>query len=122
QFYMFEDGLFVRKAYPEYRAINGGKVISIDGVPAKEVFDRVSQIVWHDNDQGIKDIGPWLLSSPQVLHALRIAKSLDKIEIRVLKDGKEVSAELKPTAKAADLRNASEVMADSRPDTSPKPL
>ena len=122
QLYMFEDGLHVRRASPELANVNGGKVVSIDGVPAEEIFSRVSQIVWHDNEQGIKDIGGWLLSSPQVLHALRIAKSPERMEIKVIKDGAERTVEVKPTAKMADLRRGSAAMAEPFHPNISKPL
>ena len=122
QLYMFEDGLHVRRASPEMAEVNGGRVVSIDGVPAEEIFARVSQIVWHDNEQGVKDIGGWLLSSPQVLHALRIAKSPEKIELKVIKDGTERTVELKPTAKIADLRRDSAAMAEPFKPNISKPL
>ncbi|MDI1240754.1 MAG: tetratricopeptide repeat protein [bacterium] len=122
QFYMFEDGLYVLKASSDLAAINGGKVVLIDGVPAAEIFRRVSDIVWRDNEQGIKDIGCWLLSSPRVLHALKVAKSIDKAEIVVLKDGAERTAEIRATAKPADLRNGSEALVDSRDGKILRPL
>lgn len=122
QFYMFEDGLHVRRASSDLAAINGGKVVSIDGVTADEIFKRVSDVVWRDNEQGIRDIGGWLLSSPRVLHALKVAKSIDKAEIVVLKDGSERKAEIRPTANPADLRHGSEALVDSRDGKTAKPL
>lgn len=114
QLHLFEDGLYVRRAAAEHSAVNGGKVVKIGDVTAEEAMKRVTEIVWRDNDMGVKDIGPRLLSSPQVLHALRIANSLHKVSLTVLKDGKEVIAELKPTGKVADLRTETTSLPDSR--------
>ena len=122
QFHLFEDGLHIRRAAAEHSAINGGKVVKIGDVPAEEAMKRVAEIVWRDNDMGVKDIGPRLLSSPQVLHALRIASSLERVAVTVIKDGKEVTDELKPTGKAPDLRTGTTTLPDSRAAGASVPL
>lgn len=122
RFHMFDDGLHIRAAAAEHASINGGKVLKISSVTADEAMKRVAGIVWHDNEMGIKDIGPRLLSSPQVQHALGIAGSAEKTTLTVLKDGKEVTAELRPTATVADLRLGATSFLDSRRAAVDEPL
>ena len=122
QFHLFEDGLHIRRASAEHANVNGGRVVRIGDLSAEEAMKRVAEIVWRDNDMGIKDIGPRLLSSPQVLHALRISNALESVKITVMKDGREVTSEMKPDAKAADLRTGTTSLVDSRASGTAQPL
>lgn len=122
RFYLYEDGLFVQRAAPEFKNIIGGKVIRIGDVSATEAIERVSSIVWHDNEMGIKNAGPFFLSSPQVLHALKISSSLEKVSLTVSVDGNERTADLRPTAKREDILIASTVLVDSYALNTTKPL
>ncbi|HET6669433.1 MAG TPA: tetratricopeptide repeat protein [Pyrinomonadaceae bacterium] len=101
--YVFKDGLFVQAAAPEYREAVGGRVLKIGNSNVDQALRAVSEIAWRDNEMGIKAHAPRLLVIPEVLHALRIADDLKKVQLVVEKDGRQVTLELKPTGQLQHL-------------------
>ena len=98
RFYLFKDGLYVRSAAAEYGAAVGGRVLKIGNSDADQALRSAGELTWRDNEVGMKAIAPRLLSSPEILHALRISDSLEKVQLVVEKDGRQNTLELKPTA------------------------
>ena len=96
--YLFKDGLFVQAAAPEYREAVGGRVVKIGNRDADEALKSAGELTWRDNEMGIKAIAPRLLVIPEVLHALRIAETLQQVQLVVEKDGRQSTFQLKPTA------------------------
>lgn len=96
--YLFKDGLFVRAAAPEYRDAVGARVLKIGNMDVEQALRAVRDIVWRDNEMGVKAIAPMLLVVPEVLHALRLADSPEKAEFVVEKAGRQTKVELKPSA------------------------
>ena len=94
--YLFKDGLFVQSAAPEYREAVGGRVLKIGNSEAEQALRAVGELVWRDNEMGVKANAPRLLVIPEVLHALRIADDLQKVQLLVEKDGRQTTLELKP--------------------------
>jgi tetratricopeptide (TPR) repeat protein len=102
--YLFKDGLFVRGAAPEYRDAVGARVLKIGNADVEQALRAVRDIAWRDNEMGVKAIAPMLLVVPEVLHALRLADSLEKAEFVVEKEGRQIKIELKPSAQFNHLR------------------
>ena len=101
--YYFKDGLFVQAAAPEYRDAVGGRVLKIGKGTVDQALRAVSEIAWRDNEMGLKATAPRLLVIPEVLHALRIADDLQKVQLEVEKDGRKMTLELKPTGQLEHL-------------------
>ncbi|MCB1025367.1 MAG: hypothetical protein KDB79_13310, partial [Acidobacteria bacterium] len=67
--YLFDEGIFIRKASPEYADIVGAKIVKIGKMTAEEAFKKTSPYAAGDNEMWAKEYVPILLSSPQVLKA-----------------------------------------------------
>lgn len=123
RFYQFKDGLYVQSAAPEYRDAVGGRVVAIGKTPIAQALASVSELVWRDNEMGIRANAPRFLTIPEVLHALKIADDLSKVNLVVEKDGKQSTIELKPTGRFQFHRGTPAGWVDARADAkAPTPL
>ena len=86
--YLFEDGMFVRAAAPQYASLVGSKIESVNGVPIQEAIDRVSEIISQDNEMAVKLMAPVYLGMPDILQALRLSPSSKAATFTVFKNGK----------------------------------
>ncbi len=75
--YLYSDGLFVRQARPEQRELAGARVLAIGDRPTAEAVDAAGRLVNHENEMGITNGIPALLTTAEVLHALGLAASVD---------------------------------------------
>jgi Tetratricopeptide repeat len=96
--YSFSDGIFVRSADPKYAALVGGKLLRIGNASAEEAYRKVSDVVFKDNDMGVRGAAPILMMIPEILHANTIVSDMEAAPIIVEKDGKQVTATLAPAA------------------------
>ena len=101
--YFFKDGLFVITADRVYAAAVGARVLQIGNASAEEAYKAVRELVFHDahNEFGIKASAPFALVTPEVLHALGLIEDMEKASFVLEKDGKRMTLELKPWARAA---------------------
>jgi tetratricopeptide (TPR) repeat protein len=114
--YLFKDGLFVQSAAPEYREAVGGRVVKIGNRDADQALKAAGELAWRDNEMGIKALTPRLLVIPEVLHALRIADTLQQVQLVVEKDGRQSTFQLKPTAQLEHvIRHSPADWVDARP-------
>ena len=97
-FYMFGDDIYIRKADPTYKDIVGGKVLKIGKTTTAKAYEKVSPYMSTDNEMGIKDTAPNYLTSPEILQALGISDSLEKISLEIEKDGKTLHKRSKALA------------------------
>lgn len=102
--YMYKDGLFIQTAAPEYREAVGARVVKIGNATAEQAMNAARDLVWRDNEMGVKAIAPNLLSIPEVLHTLRLTNELSKLDLVIEKDGRETKLELKPTGQLNQMR------------------
>lgn len=97
KFYLFKDGLFVRVARRENADLVGAQVLKIGNLTANEAIERVGEIVGRDNEMDVKFFAPHLLAMPEILHALRIAETMESIPLVIKRvDGIEQIINLKP--------------------------
>jgi hypothetical protein len=68
----FSDGLYVTQTTAPYRRALGAKLIKIGNTDVATAYTLVSSNISHENDQWVKATSPALLSSPEILFALRI--------------------------------------------------
>ena len=94
--YAFSDGIFVQSADPKYASLVGGKLLRIGNASADEAYAKVSDVVFKDNDMGVKSFAPVLMTIPEVLHAHAIISNMESAPIVVEKDGKQLTATLTP--------------------------
>ncbi len=121
EFYVFDDGVFVRKAAPEYSSIVGAKLVKVGGSTVDDATKRLIPYIWCDNEMGIKSAVPWYLTSPRILHAVGLSASKDTSKFTFLKDGREFEVELKPTGTLAEVSRPPETWLDARDAKRPIP-
>ena len=98
RFGLYRDGWYVEAADAAYREVVGGRVVAINDVPIDTVVARIRPLVSRDNDQWFAVATPQLMNLVEVLHALRVAKDLTGVRLRVMRDERAVEADLKPLA------------------------
>jgi hypothetical protein len=76
--YWFNEGLYVVNASPQYREALGKRVVRIGDTPIKEAYDKVGELISHDNEFGLRVMSPSYLVVPEVLQALGILPDRDK--------------------------------------------
>ncbi|MGH7782569.1 MAG: tetratricopeptide repeat protein, partial [Candidatus Binatia bacterium] len=94
--YQFSDGMYVERAAPAYADMVGGKVVRIGNVTVDEAMKAIGTVVAADNPMGISDLGPDMLTIPEILAGLKIVNDKQKLNVVVSKDGKERSFEVHP--------------------------
>lgn len=80
-FYAFDEGLFVHAAAPDNEHLLGSEVLAIEGRTPESVLDSVAKIVSRDNEMWVTLTTANLLSFPQLLHALGLARSADQLTV-----------------------------------------
>lgn len=97
RFYLFSDGLFVQKAAPEYASMVGARVVSVGSVKAEEAIKRTGTLAFSDNEVGMKELAPALLSIPEVLAGLNINDNKQELKVVVEIGGAEKVFQIKPS-------------------------
>ena len=86
--YLFEDGLFIRAARPDYAALVGAEIIEIGGVPVAEAIRRTHAISSVDNAIGYRLFAPLYLNMPDILHALKLSPSAQSARLKLRKSSR----------------------------------
>jgi tetratricopeptide (TPR) repeat protein len=96
--HFFKDGLFVMTADREHSQAVGARVVKIGNKSAEQAFDAIKGLVFHDyrNEFGLKASAPFVLVTPEVLHAVGLVEDMEKAQFVLEKDGKQMTVELKP--------------------------
>jgi hypothetical protein len=94
--YLFQDGLFVYAADPQYAGLVGGRVIAIGNHTTEQAIDKVKSLVFRDNEMTIKERVPLLLTTPEVLHAVGITDKTGTTSFVVKQRDKQVRVDVKP--------------------------
>lgn len=86
-FYEWSDGLFIRSAAPEYRNAVGARVLKVGDVPIELVLDKLKGLLnRNSNEMWVKEMGPLYLGFPAILHALKISRRSDPVEVVIEDD------------------------------------
>ena len=96
--YLFDDGLFIRAARPEQRALLGARVEAIGGVPIDEAIRRVSELASRDNTMGPKLYAPLYLAMPDILEAVELSNRRDTATLTLSRDGRRWTVTLPAAA------------------------
>lgn len=94
--YFFKEGIFIRSATREHTDLAGAKVIKIGDTKIEDAYDAASEIVGKDNDMDAKFFAPFLLTMPEVLHALNIITDMEAAKFVVEISGQQKTITLTP--------------------------
>lgn len=89
--YRFSDGMYVVDAAEPTKEAIGGKLISIGGQDAEEVFNQVKPLTQYDNEMDYALMTPMYMMIPEFLHALGIVKDMSQPEFVIETDGKQIT-------------------------------
>jgi len=103
--YKFSDGVYVQKAAPAYADMVGAKVLRIGNATIEDAMAAVAPVVAADNEMGVMDLGPTILSVPELLSGLKIVSDKQNLNIVVSKDGKERTYTVKPEGSVENIMN-----------------
>ena len=115
--YMFSDGIFVQKAAPEYAEMVGGRVVKIGNLNADEAFKIVGQAAFADNEMGVKQITPVMLTIPEILAGFKVIDDKQKLSLTIETGGKQKTFEIRPTGNAENLFHIPANWVDAAPKT-----
>jgi alpha-beta hydrolase superfamily lysophospholipase len=95
EFYLYSDGLFVRRAAGDLAEVVGGRVVSLAGLTAEQALKAVEPLCSVDGPMGVKAEAPRLLARPDVLETLGLARDMDHVPLTVeRRDGTRLTVEL----------------------------
>ena len=100
--YWFDDGLYIRAASQRFASLAGAKVRRIGKLTAEQAYAALYPYIGHDNPQNARYFAPHWLAMPEVLQALGIGDSLDRVTLEVEQDGRIRTVELAEPG-AADM-------------------
>ena len=89
RFYRFQDGIFLLDGKEK-----GAKVLRIGDFSAEEAWSRVEAVTPRDNEMSLRDRAALHLAIPEILHALRISPTRDRVRLKT--DRGEVQLEAGP--------------------------
>jgi hypothetical protein len=95
EFYLYSDGLVVRRAARDLAEAVGGHVVRIAGLSPGEALRAVEPLCSADGPMGVKAEAPRLLARPDVLQTLGLTRDMDRVPLVVERgDGTRVTVEL----------------------------
>lgn len=94
----FTEGLFVTAAAPPYKHLLGGRIVRLGSVSITEAASRMSELISHDNSQGVRRYLSQALGYAELLYGCHITENLQNAEIEVEKDGKTLAETLQVLA------------------------
>jgi len=97
--YFFKEGFITKYTLPKNRSLIGTYLISINNKPIKEVIEKITPLVNHDNEPGVRQYLPFMMMKPSVLKGLGIIDKTQNVEFKFrTTDGKESSIKLSPVS------------------------
>ncbi len=94
--YLYKDGLFVQSADPKYANVVGGRVVKIGNATAEQALNAVHDLVFHDNEMGIKGAAPFALVTPEALHTVGIITDMENAPYVIERGGQQITVNLQP--------------------------
>jgi C-terminal processing protease CtpA/Prc len=76
--YWFKEGIYAINTLPEYKEILNCKLTKINGKNIEDVEKEVSKTISHENEAQLKNRVPRVLTTPGILHGLKIIDSAEK--------------------------------------------
>lgn len=98
--YYFDNGPIIRAATKDHADLLGASVVQIGNTSINKVYDLVKDLIGHDNEMDQKFFAPFLMTMPEVLHALGLIPQTDEASFVVEKNGQRQTIILKPVGAA----------------------
>lgn len=122
----YPEGIFIEHSAPEAAGIVGGRLVSIDGLPADSVLQRVLPLIPHDPGNvgfAYARLSEYMMNAV-LLHGLGVTSSAREAEFIVEKDGQKEKMKLRPLpfARRWFYGPPPADWADARDTTVPPPL
>lgn len=73
--YWFKEGIYAINTLPEYKEILNCKLTKINGKNIEDIEKEVSKTISHENEAQLKNRIPRVLTTPCILHGLKIIES-----------------------------------------------
>ena len=86
RFELFDDGLFVVGAHPDYLDLIGQKVLNFDTTPVAEAIEAVRSVSFFENSSRARLMAPDRLALPEVTQILGISRASDSVTITTVDD------------------------------------
>lgn len=77
QLFAFTDGVYATSADPIYSSLAGARIVTVNGVAAKEALRRASAIAGGDNPLGQMSLASLVLASPGLVRGLGLSGIVD---------------------------------------------
>jgi len=97
-FTFFGDDLYIRAAHESQRSLVGARVLRIGDRGITDAYSAVKMMIGRENEQGARYWGQYLLGMPEVLHALRLTRTIDDVPLTVVTSGGQENVILHPFA------------------------
>lgn len=81
--YHFSDGYYIVRARPACRSLLGARLLAVDGHGTTEIADRAYEYARGPRNHFDQFVTPFYLESPALLNAMGLAKSPDRVTLRV---------------------------------------
>ncbi|HEX8495016.1 MAG TPA: tetratricopeptide repeat protein [Pyrinomonadaceae bacterium] len=94
--YHYKDGLFVQAADPKYANVVGGRVVKVGNATAEQALASVRELIFHDNEMGIKGGAPFALVTPEALHTVGLIKDMESATYVIERNGQQFTIEVQP--------------------------
>ena len=91
-----EDGLFVRRAAPEHRAMVGARVLRIGRLDAEAALEASISTVSRENEWWGRAWAPARLGVPEMLAGLGIVENMERLSLEVEQDGSQRTVVVAP--------------------------
>jgi hypothetical protein len=96
RFYLYQDGLFVQRADRAFSEVVGARVTKIGNVSVDKAINLVRELISRDNEMYVKLFAPFLLTSPEILHALGINENINQATYVFEVEGEDLTVSMEP--------------------------
>ena len=103
--YLFDDGLFVRMAQPEYASIVGARIVRIGRATTEEALAAIGTTISHENEWWVKASAPRRLMLPETLDGLGLVGDVERLELVVERNGLTDTVIVSPVERPAAGRH-----------------
>ena len=97
RFELFDDGLFIRSAAPQFASMVGAKVIRIGKMSSDEALAALTTTIGHENEWFVRAYAPVRLNLSEILDGLGIVSDPSRLPVVIEKNGKRETVTLEPT-------------------------
>ncbi len=102
ELYLFDDGLFVRRAAPEHADLVGAKVLRIGKVSVEDAIAAVAPTISHENEWWVKAWAPDRLMMPEMLDGLGLVADMERLPLVVEHSGRVDTVVVTPAGRVAE--------------------